>query len=92
MDENEFVKEGSVIGQCFLCKCNIRKTSEWHNKATVNWAGRKICGACLNGLDKPVARAKELYTKEKNDKDKKVKQIEKTGVWVNPDTGRIERA
>mgnify|MGYP003134026344 CR=1 FL=1 len=92
MDENEFIEEGNTIGQCYLCKCKIRKTSAWHSRSTVNWAGKKICGACLYGLVKPVARAEKLYLKEMKDKDKKVKQIESIGAWVNPETGRIERA
>ena len=64
MDENEFIEEGNTIGQCYLCKCKIRKTSAWHSQSTVNWAGKKICGACLYGLVKPVARAEKLYLKE----------------------------
>ena len=92
MDENEFVKEGHIIGTCFLCKFKIRKTEDWYVKATVNWAGKKICGACLRGLSKPVVRAEKLYTQEMKDKDKKEIQIERVGAWVNPETGRIEKA
>ena len=92
MDENEFIKEGSKIGVCFICKWTIRKNNVWNNQATINLHGRKICGGCLRSLSKPVARAETLYAKEKKDKDKKLKQIENTGAWVNPDTGRIERA
>ncbi len=92
MDENEFVKEGHIIGTCFLCKRKVFKNKNWSTEATVNWAGKKICGACLRGLSKPVTRAVKLYTKEMKDKDKKEKQIERVGVWVNPETGRIEKA
>jgi len=92
MDEYEFADEGDFIGRCFLCKLKIVKSNAWACKSTVSLVGNKICGACLRSLAKPVARAEKLYTQEMKDKDKKEKQIERVGVWVNPETGRIEKA
>jgi len=92
MDENEFVKEGGIVGKCSLCSIKVRKNDTWHSNSTINIYGKKICGTCLYSLIDPVKRAEELYAKEVKTTGKKEQQIEKTGVWVNPDTGRIERA
>jgi len=92
MDENEFIKEGGIIGKCSLCSRKIRKGKDWQSTSTINISGKKICGNCLYHLIKPVNRAEKLYTEAVKLTGKKEQQIEKHGVWVNPETGRIERA
>ena len=92
MDENEFIHEGGLIGGCSICSYKIRKSKGWQDIGSINKQGKKVCGRCLYELISPVKRVEKLYIDTVKLTGKKEQQIEKHGVWVNPETGRIERA
>jgi hypothetical protein len=92
MDENKFIADGGLIGKCSLCSCTVRKQDNYLSKGTININGKRVCGRCLYSLVNPVKRAETLYAQEIKDTGKKELQIEQYGVWVNPETGKIEKA
>ena len=88
------LEQETEIGKCAICRAIVTNNEkQWHSELSVMYKEKIICGVCLINLNGAAKSALESWDKHKLfdgfEMDAKEITMEKWGVYVDPDTGKI---
>jgi len=95
----KIAREGELLGKCVTCRNSIYdlkfrgRPSElriwWHKFSTI-FNGTWLCGICLSAISQKAREANQAEIKYKKSKPTREYMQRKHGIYVNPETGKIE--
>ena len=85
----KILEQKTDLGKCVICNQIVTNDDEvWFNKVSVTYREKIICGICLVNLNGASIEAMNNFDSSE-DMPIKEKMMDKWGVYVDPDTGKI---